>query len=109
VGVAKGDAATTSSVAFVLKGKGVTTVTTSVTATQISLIKRGQTARVTPAGATKPVTGKVTSIGLLPNASSETTTYPVTITLETSDAIPEGIGASVVVITGTATDQVTVP
>jgi HlyD family secretion protein len=109
VSIAKGDDVGSSDVVMVLVGDGGTTATTTVTADQVASIKKGQTAEVTPAGADKPVTGTVTSIGLLPDSSSSTVTYPVTIDLADGVTAPEGTTASIAVITGTAKNVLTIP
>lgn len=109
VSVSKGDTVSTGDVAIVLVGTGTTTATATVTVDQIVDVKRGQTAAVTPAGADKPVTGTVTSIGLLPDSSSDTTTYPITLDLEGDLAAPEGTTASIALVTGTVKDALTVP
>ncbi|MET0928401.1 MAG: hypothetical protein ABWX74_02735, partial [Aeromicrobium sp.] len=75
---------------------------------QIDSVEVGQVAAVTPAGATEPTSGTVTSIGLLPEGT-DTTTYPVTIELDGEVAAPEGSTASIQLVIGTATDVVTVP
>lgn len=109
VSVAKGDSVASSDVVIVIKGDGGTTVATTVTLDQIDDVERGQTASVTPAGASEPVTGTVTSIGLLPDSSTDTSTYPVTIDLDADVAAPEGATASVQLVIGTAKDALTVP
>lgn len=109
VSVAKGDSVGSTDVAVVIKGNGSTTVTTTVTLDQVPDVEKGQTAEVTPAGADEPVAGTVTSIGLLPDTSSDTSTYPVTIDLDDEVAAPEGATASISLVTGTAEDVVTVP
>jgi HlyD family secretion protein len=109
VSVTKGDSVGASDVAVVIVGHGDTTVTTTVTADQISDVKRGQTASVTPAGADQAVSGSVTSIGMLPDTSSNTTTYPVTIELDDDVAAPEGSTASISLVIGTAENVLTVP
>lgn len=109
VSAAKGDAIGESDVAIVIVGDGATTVTTTVTLEQVDDVERGQTAAVTPAGAADPVSGTVTSIGLLPTTGTDTSTYPVTIELDGEVAAPEGSTASIQVTIGTAADVLTVP
>lgn len=109
VSAAKGDSVGADDAVVVIVGNGGTTAKTTVTADQVADVKKGQTASVTPAGAAKPVTGTVTSIGLLPASSSETTTYPVTLELTGSVAAPEGSTASIALVIGTAKNAVTVP
>ena len=109
VSIAKDDSVGSSDTVMVLVGDGGTTATTTVTADQVAGIKKGQTAEVTPTGATEPVSGTVTSIGLLPDSSSSTVTYPVTIDLADGATAPEGTTASIAVITGTAKNALTIP
>ena len=92
-----------------LAGDGATTVTTTVTLDQVDDVSVGQDASVTPAGAAEPVGGTVTSIGLLPDSGTDTTTYPVTIDLDGDVTAREGATASIQLVIGTATDVVTVP
>jgi hypothetical protein len=94
---------------MVLVGDGGTTATTTVTADQVASIKKGQTAEVITAGASAPVSGTVTTIGLLPDTSSETATYPVTIDLTDGVTAPENTTASIAVVTGTARNALTIP
>lgn len=109
VSVATGDSVSSSDVAVILVGDGGTTVTTSVTVEQVAKVKVGQIARVTPAGFDQAVDGTVTSIGMLPTTGNDSTTYPVTIDLADDVTAPEGSGASVILVTATAKDVVTVP
>jgi HlyD family secretion protein len=104
--LARGDLASASDTPFVLLGRGVTTVTTTVTTAQVPGVRRGQAVTVTPAGWTSPMKGKVTAIGLLPDSSGN---YPVTVNVESSRTVSEGNTASVSIITGVAKDAVAVP
>jgi HlyD family secretion protein len=111
VSVVKGDVVGATDVAVVIAGDGGTTVTTTATLDQIDSVKTSQTASVTPAGASKPAGGTVSSIGLLPSTSGDSTTatYPVTIDLDEDVPAPEGSVASIELVIGTATDVLTVP
>ena len=66
---------------------------------------------MTPDGATKPVSGKVTSVGALASTtSSGSASYPVTISLNpTSQQLFDGATASVSITLSTAQAAVTVP
>lgn len=108
--VAKGDSVSSGTAAVILRGRGATEVSSSLTSAQLSTVKVGQKVSVTPAGWAKPLTGSVASISPLPSTSSTgSSTYPVVITIEGRHAIREGISATVSVQVGTATDAVTVP
>jgi HlyD family secretion protein len=104
--IAKGDLVAASDPAFVLVGKGVTTVSASVTPAQVPSVRRGQRVTVVPAGWTTSLTGTVSAIGLLPGSDS---TFPVTVTLNTTKAVAEGTTASVAIVTGSASNAVTIP
>ena len=81
-----------------------------MTDTQVRQLKTGQAAEVTSAGAEHARAGTVTAIGAVPDTSSGSTTYPVTITLGRRNLdLPSGATASVAVVVGTATDVVIVP
>jgi len=109
VSAAKGDVVADGDVVIVIAGDGATTVTTTVTLDQVDEVAVGQTASVTPAGSAEPVTGTVTSIGLLPDTSTDTSTYPVTLDLDGEVAAPEGSTASIQLVIGTAEGALTVP
>lgn len=111
VSVAKGDKVGASDVAVVIAGDGGTTVITAVTLDQIDAVKTGQAAVMTPVGASKTVPGTVSSIGLLPGTTTDSTTatYPVTIDLDTDVAAPEGSAVSIQLVVGTAEKALTVP
>jgi len=96
---------------IVVNGPGQNQVTTAVSDVQAGQVKPGQQATVTPDGSTKPLTGKVTAIGLLSTTtSSGSPSYPVTISLPaTADPLYPGSTASVSIITNTAAAPVAVP
>jgi HlyD family secretion protein len=106
VDVARGDQVSSSDTAVVLVGKGVTTVTTTVSNAQVPDVRRGQSVTVTPAGWTTSLHGTVSAIGLLPDSSGD---FPVTVTVESARTVAEGSTASVSIVTGVARDAVTVP
>jgi HlyD family secretion protein len=96
---------------IMIVGPGEDEVTTAVSDTSVGKVKPGQPATVTPDGATKPIAGKVTSIGALGSTTSGgSASYPVTITLDpTSQSLFNGATASVGITLGTAQAAVTVP
>lgn len=106
VPVKRTDAVGSSDIVAVLIGKGVTTVTTTVTAAQRPDVRVGQSATVLPAGATESLEATVSAIGLLPDSSS---VYPVTLTVATDRTVAEGSTVSIALVTGLARDAVTVP
>jgi HlyD family secretion protein len=96
---------------IMIVGPGEDEITTAVNDTSVGKVKPGQSATVTPDGATKPIAGKVTSIGALGTTTSGgAASYPVTITLApTSQPLFNGATASVAITLGTAQAAVTVP
>ncbi|MFD2421553.1 efflux RND transporter periplasmic adaptor subunit [Amycolatopsis pigmentata] len=96
---------------IVVIGPGANQVTTAVSDTAAGQIKPGQQASVTPDGSATPITGQVTSIGLLSTTtSSGSPSYPVTISLpDSAPALFPGATASVSIIIGTTNASVTVP
>jgi macrolide-specific efflux system membrane fusion protein len=54
-------------------------VDATVDDTEISQVKAGQSVAITPAGATVPVTGTVTSVSSVPTSSSGVVTFPIVI------------------------------
>lgn len=71
----------------------------------------GNTVTVTPDGATAPIDGKVTSIGILPTtATTGAVTYPVTIALPAGTGpFPAGQGAAVAIEVADVAGVLTVP
>lgn len=95
---------------IVVFGPGANQVSTAVSDTQAGQIRPGQQATVTPDGSGKPITGQVTSIGLLASTtSSGAPSYPVTISLPAGGELFPGATASVSIVTSSANAAVTVP
>lgn len=67
---------------------GAYVVNTSVDDTQISQVKQGDQAVITPTGSTTPVYGTVGSVGLLASQSSGVASFPVVVNVTGS---PSGI------------------
>jgi len=109
VSVARGDSVSATDTAVILVGDGGSVVTTTVTVDQVAKVQKGHKARITPAGFDEPVEGVVTAIGMLPTSGDDTTSYPVTIDLSDDVRAPEGAGASIALVTGTADDAIVVP
>jgi multidrug efflux pump subunit AcrA (membrane-fusion protein) len=103
--------ANSSDAQVVIIGPGQDEVTTAVTDGQVGQVKPGEPATVTPDGATKPISGRVTQIGALgTTTTSGSASYPVTISLDsTSQQMFDGATASVGITLGTAQAAVTVP
>ncbi|MFT4164275.1 MAG: HlyD family efflux transporter periplasmic adaptor subunit [Microlunatus sp.] len=90
-------------------GSGASEVTVRVPLSLMGKVTRGQSAQVIPPGATKPVQGKVTSVSLLPNASSPGS-YDTVISVPRSPvALTTGVSATVRVEVASASDVPVVP
>jgi HlyD family secretion protein len=78
--------------------------TTNVSLADVTKVKVGQTATVTPDGAAQPVTGSVVSVAAMPNAASTaTTTYTVIVSLPAdAPSLANGAIGTVGIVTGTA-------
>lgn len=110
VDVKNGDRISAGTEAVTLIAKGLTSVELTVSATQVEQLEVGQIAEVTPAGAEKALPGKVTLVGQVPDTSSGSSTFPVTVTLdETGLDLLAGTTATVEVVVGSAEDVVTIP
>jgi HlyD family secretion protein len=84
-------------------------VSTDVPVADIGEVAAGQEADVTPDSTTSLIKGKVTSIGILAT-SGTTTTYPVTIGIQSPDLGQlSGVEAGVSIVTKRAVGATTVP
>lgn len=101
--------------AVVLLGRGAVDVVVDVPSTSIRSITVGLPASVRSDGATKPVDGTVTAIGLLPTdtsgstSTSSTTTYPVTVRVPSGAAMVDGSSVAVTLAVKSVKGVVTVP
>ena len=97
----------------VLLGTGSVEVTVEVPAASIRTVRVGLPATVRGDGATKPVSGVVTRIGLLPTSSTSstpsTTTYPVVVKVPAGPGLVDGGAAAVSIAVKSVSDVVTVP
>ena len=85
-------------------------VTTSVPVTSVAHVAVGQPALVTPDSSSSVLDGTVTGVGVLGTASTTTTTYPVTIALQSTDLGSfSGADASVAIVTRRSIGVTTVP
>jgi multidrug efflux pump subunit AcrA (membrane-fusion protein) len=130
VDVTAGSAASASSTAVIVIGPGNDQVTTTVGDLDLDKVLIGTSATVTPDGTDKPVSGKVTAVGVLPvsstsssttaasstssssssttAAASSTATYAVTISLA-SGGLYSGSGADVAILIKRSSNVLTVP
>lgn len=85
-------------------------VVTNVAVTDLSELKIGDPAQVTPAGTSQPLEGKVTSVSVVGASSGSTATLPVTISLPSgAPGLFSGATASVAIIVGQVGDTTVVP
>jgi multidrug efflux pump subunit AcrA (membrane-fusion protein) len=106
----QGSSAAAGTTAFTVVSKGLTSLTATVTDTQLHGLEQGQPATVTPVGAARGYGARVTYVDPVPDTSTDTTTYAVTLTLDEEGlSLPNGAPAVASVVIGTATDVLTVP
>jgi membrane fusion protein, macrolide-specific efflux system len=78
--------------------------------TQIGLVQNGDQAVITPGGATTPVYGTISSVGLIATTTSGVATYPVTIAVTGNPGgLYPGASASLTLIVKQLSDVTTVP
>lgn len=107
---AVGDQVTAGSTVATVVGGSSVTVTATVSEAQVDSVKVGQTVRVSVPGTSRTTSGKVTAIGLVADSSSGTTSYPVTVTVDSPTIpLPAGSRAMIQIVLRTARDVVTVP
>ncbi|WP_285485452.1 efflux RND transporter periplasmic adaptor subunit [Amycolatopsis taiwanensis] len=85
-------------------------VDASVDDTEISQIKNGEQAVITPNGSTTPVYGTVASVAVMASGSSSVPSYPISIDVTGNPpGLIAGAGATVSIIVKQLTDVLTVP
>lgn len=104
-------AATTTETAVVIVSPRHFDVVADVAADDVTTVREGMQAQVTPNGATEPVYGTVTSVGLVAETSSAgAATFPVTVTLTGAQSkLYAGTSATVSIITKQVNDVLSVP
>jgi len=103
-------ASSAASAAIVVISPGAYDVATSVSDTQVGELRVGDQAVITPDGATTPVYGTVSQIGLLATQSSGVATYPVTVAVTGSPSgLFAGSSAQVSIIVSQRTNVLAVP
>jgi HlyD family secretion protein len=89
---------------------GAYAVTGAVSDAQIGQIAVGQAARVTPAGATEALTGKVSYVAAVATVTSGVATFSVTVNIDGNNpSLHAGTSASVSIIVNQASEVLTVP
>ena len=104
--IARQDLVSAGTTAFVLVGRGVTEVSTTLTSSQVADVHAGQQVKVTPAGWSQSLTGTATLVGLLADTSGN---HTLTVTVQSSRTVAEGSTASLSIVVGTARNAVSVP
>ncbi|GAA1862259.1 hypothetical protein GCM10009836_48170 [Pseudonocardia ailaonensis] len=89
---------------------GTFVVTTSIDDTEVSRVKAGQQAQITPTGATQAVAATVDTVGLVATQTSGVAGYPVTLKVTgDASALHAGGSAQVAIVTSEVRDAVLVP
>ncbi|GGL93124.1 hypothetical protein GCM10011594_11140 [Nakamurella endophytica] len=112
VGLAVGDgvSAGSTSATVTVVGGGQYTVSTTVPLSAVDAIRVGQRSAVTVNGRTAPLTGTVTTVGVLASTTGSTPTYPVTVLVDAGTTrLYDGSGATVAVTTADLSGVLTVP
>lgn len=105
-----GGGGSASTYAVVIYTPGAYAITGTVSDSQVNLVAVGQSAQVTPAGATQAVLGKVTAISPAATVSSGVATFGVTAQLsDTSNSIKPGISATASIVVNQVVHVLTVP
>jgi HlyD family secretion protein len=104
--VTAGSATSASTAEIVVQGPQSYEVATTVSTTNVNEVKVGESATVSPDGASS-MTGTVTNVGLL---SSSASTYPVTVSLNSGNQqLFNGSEADVSIVVSQANNTLTVP
>jgi len=89
---------------------GAFAVTGSISDAQAGQVVVGQAARVTPAGATQALNGKVTQVASAATVTSGVASFAVTVTLaDANNALHAGTSAAVSIIVNQVSQVLTVP
>ncbi len=96
--------------AIVVLTPGAFQVVGAVSDAQVNQIAVGQLARVSVAGASQTISGKVTGIAAVATVASGVATFPVTVVLDgTNPSLHSGVSASIAVVVNQAVHVLTVP
>src|SRR6476469_3563588 len=105
-----GDQVSTGTAVVVVVGEGAADVTATVPVEQLTKLKVGQPATVTPVGTSQKVTGTVTRVSTTPDPNAESVAYPVTITVDRPPmTMAAGSSTTASVVVATAKNILTVP
>jgi len=96
--------------AITIDSPGAFAVTGSVGDAQVGQLVVGQVARVTPAGATQALNGKVSQVASAATVTSGVATFAVTVTLtDLNNALHAGTSAAVSIIVNQVSQVLTIP
>jgi macrolide-specific efflux system membrane fusion protein len=96
--------------AIVVLNPGAFEVVGSVSDVQVNQVAIGQRARVTVAGSSQAITGRVSTIAQEATVSSGVATFPVTVVLDGSNpSLHSGVSASIAVVINQVVHVLTVP
>ncbi|HEY2705879.1 MAG TPA: biotin/lipoyl-binding protein [Candidatus Dormibacteraeota bacterium] len=96
--------------AIVILTPGAFQVVGAVSDAQVNQIAVGQLARVSVAGASQAISGRVTGIAPVATVTSGVATFPVTVVLDgTNPSLHSGVSASIAVVVNQAVHVITVP
>jgi membrane fusion protein, macrolide-specific efflux system len=108
--VSSSSSASSSSAQIVVIDPSHFTVAATVDDTEIAQIKQGLQAVITPNGATTPVYGTVSSVGMIASSTSGVTTYPITIAVTGAQpTLHDGASANVSIVVKQLNDVLAVP
>ncbi|WP_456844424.1 efflux RND transporter periplasmic adaptor subunit [Cellulomonas sp. P5_C6] len=101
---------TTSTAQFTIVGTDAWEVDVTVSDADVALIAVGDQAEVTLDGATTPIFGTISEIGLLSTSDSGVAAYPVTVAVTGDQAgLHDGVAADVALVYERRTDVLTIP
>jgi multidrug efflux pump subunit AcrA (membrane-fusion protein) len=108
--VSSSSSASSSSAQVVVIDPDHFTVSATVDDTEIAQLKQGLQAVITPNGATTPVYGTVSSVGMIASSTSGVTSYPITIAVTGSQpTLHDGASATVSIVVKQLSDVLAVP
>ena len=109
-GSAAAATSTSTTHAITIDSPGAFAVTGSVGDAQVGQLVVGQVARVTPAGATQALNGKVSQVASAATVTSGVATFAVTVTLtDLNNALHAGTSAAVSIIVNQVSQVLTIP
>jgi len=110
VGAGSTSASSASSAQVVVIATNAWLVNSTVGAADLAKLKNGMQVTITPTGATQPIFGTVSTVGVIGTTSGGTSTFPVTIAVTGSPTgVYAGTTASVVITVKQVPDVLTVP